>query len=125
MSVRKRSVWSWVVSQASITAMWIALSSLLLGVALIAAILTYAALEGDWPFEYWDHSLKHGPWRGNFLVRDQRGQWLRISFVLLIVSVQLSTLLALLRRDRPSIILLGCSFVAFWLAANFLYWLID
>lgn len=123
MKAHQRRAWSWVVR----AVMWIALSSLLLGVALIAVILTYAYLEGDWPFEYLDRwDLNHGPWRYTFGVFEKpKAKWLSRSFVLLIVSLQSSTLLALLRRDRLSVILLGCSFVTFWLAANFLYWLID
>lgn len=79
--------------------MWIALSSLLVGVALIAAILTYIYLAGEWPFEHLGRwPLHHGPWRYTFgVIENPKAKWLGVSFVLLIVSVQLSTLLALFR----------------------------
>jgi hypothetical protein len=47
MSARLRRAWSAVASQASGTAMWIALFSLLAGVALMSAVLIYAYLQGD------------------------------------------------------------------------------
>lgn len=119
MRMRQRLAWSVVTSQASKAAMWIALFSLLMGLAVIAVVLTSASIQGELPFK---HRILiflpfHPPMRGVFgIVDGPKKNWLIISLRLMPVSALCSMFSILLRPNWRSWILLGCAIAAMrWL----------
>jgi hypothetical protein len=95
--------------------MWIALSVLLVAVAIVAVILTSASLRGEKPFEYQHIVPFHGDRARSILgiVEDAKRKWLMGSLWLVVVSILSSAFSVLLRPNWLSRILLACGLVAY------------
>jgi len=106
------------------------LCSLIFGIILIVGVLVYSLIIGEWPFQYWNNwPLNHGPWRYTFFLYDSPRYKLRIglecAFLLLTFSVKVSFIATLIKFSKLTIATYAGSFITFWLAMYYLYWLID
>jgi hypothetical protein len=99
----------------------IALGLLSSGFLLIIGAFYHAACDGMIPLTWGEHDGNHGPWRHYLAGRTFLSDATNLQF-----CAGLAALIALITRPRrPMVILFTACLLSIFLAAYYLYWLID